>query len=250
MLVKLQVIVLHTIKHGDNGLVLQCYSNTSGRISLYMRVAAKNKVTISNLHRLNILDVVAYNNGSSMPTIREMVPVLRLESLRTNIYKNTIAIFLSELLVKSIRESEGNRQLYDFLVSSINMLEHIGEGVANFHIHFMVHLTRMLGFMPTDNHSQQMPLFDMESALFREPLYMYDKRTGNLQETTQERFFPPQESMLLHTLLNTRAIKMGGVRCSGELRLSFAKQMIRYLSHHLGTPLEIKSLDILHEVFN
>ena len=34
MLSKSQIIVLHTIKHGDNGLVLQCYSNTSGRTAL------------------------------------------------------------------------------------------------------------------------------------------------------------------------------------------------------------------------
>lgn len=250
MLTKSQVIVLHTIKHGDNGLVLQCYSNTVGRTALYIRVSAKNKVTLSNLHRLNILDVVTYNGGVSMPSVREMTPVLRLESLRTNIFKNTIAIFLSELLVKCIRESEANMQLYNFLVSSISVLEHLDAGTANFHIHFMTHLTKMMGFMPTDNYSDETPLFDLESALFREPLFTYDKRAGTLQEIAQERFFSIQESMLLHTLLNTRAIEIVNIKCSGDLRLSYAKQMIKYLSHHLGSAFEIKSLDVLHEVFN
>ena len=63
MLSKSQIIVLHTIKHGDNGLVLQCYSNTSGRTALYMKVSSKNKLVIFNLHRLSILDVVTYNRG-------------------------------------------------------------------------------------------------------------------------------------------------------------------------------------------
>ena len=100
MLTNSQIIVLHTIKHGDNGLVVQAYSATSGRVALYLRISPKNKVILSNLHRLNILDVVTYSSGSSMPLIKEMVPALKLDSLRTNIYKNTIAIFLSELLYK------------------------------------------------------------------------------------------------------------------------------------------------------
>lgn len=250
MLSNAQIIVLHTIKHGDSGLVIQCYSNTVGRTALYMRVSSKNKIAVSNLHRLNILDVVIYNNGSSMPIIREISPVYSLNTLRTSILKNTIAIFLSELLVKCIREYESNASLYSFLCSSISVLEHLNEGTANFHIHFMVHLARMLGFMPTDNYSEKCPLFDVQKAVFVEPVNTFDLRTGSLGEEEEYRYFSYQESVLLHTLLNTRAIDMGSIRCSGDLRFSFSKQMIRYLSHHLGINFEIKSIEILHEVFN
>ena len=250
MLTNSQIIVLHTIKHGDNGLVVQAYSAISGRVALYLRISPKNKVILSNLHRLNILDVVTYSSSSSMPLIKEMVPALKLDSLRTNIYKNTIAIFLSELLVRCVRESESNPQLYNFLASSISMLEHIGDGVANFHIHFMVHLSKMLGFMPSDNYSSDYPLFSIHSASFCEGNYYYDGHNCILRESYDTGCFTSAESKLLHTLLNTRAIDLGDVKCSGELRLSFARQMVRYFSHHLGTAIEVKSLDVLHEVFN
>ena len=62
-----------------------------------MRVSSKNKIAISNLHRLSILDVVTYSSGTSMPSVREIEPVMRFDSIRTNVYKNTIAIFLSEI---------------------------------------------------------------------------------------------------------------------------------------------------------
>lgn len=250
MLSNAQVIILHTIKHGDNGVVIQCYSNTVGRTALYMRLSAKNKVVLSNLHRLNILDVVIYNNGSSMPILKEMAPALKLTSLRTDIFKNTIAIFLSEILVKCVRESESNSRLYNFLYSSISILEHLEEGVANFHIHFMVHLSKMLGFMPTDNYSENALAFNIGRALFVEPLYNYDSRRSVLQQMEDCGCFPLEESGLLHRLLNTRAIEISGIKCSGELRLSFAKHMIKYFSHHLGVNFEVKSLDVLHEVFN
>jgi DNA repair protein RecO (recombination protein O) len=249
MLSKSQVIVLHTIKYGDNGIVLQCYSNTCGRQAVFLRVSARNKVVLSNLHRLGILDIVTWSNGSSMPTVKEMEPVVRLDSIRTNIYKNTIAIFLSELLVKCIKESEANLQLYQFLVSSISVLEHMDGMIANFHIHFLVHLSKMLGFMPVDNFSAANPLFDIHSARFVGASYANSAGSANSAGRNAD-CFPAVESELLHTVLNTPAIECSGIRCSGEVRLAFAKQMIKYLSVHLGINFDMKSLDVLHEVFN
>jgi DNA repair protein RecO (recombination protein O) len=249
VLSKSQVIVLHTIKYGDNGIVLQCYSNTCGRQAVFLRVSARNKVVLSNLHRLGILDIVTWSNGSSMPTVKEMEPVVRLDSIRTNIYKNTIAIFLSELLVKCIKESEANLQLYQFLVSSISVLEHMEGMIANFHIHFLVHLSKMLGFMPVDNFSAANPLFDIHSARFVGVSYANSAGSANSAGRNAD-CFPAVESELLHTVLNTPAIECSGIRCSGEVRLAFAKQMIKYLSVHLGINFDMKSLDVLHEVFN
>lgn len=243
MLSKSRIIVLHTIKYGDNGIVLQCYSNTCGRQALFLRVSSKNKIIISNLHRLSILDVVTYHSGSSMPTVKELEPVMRLDSIRTNIYKNTIAIFLSELLVKCIKESESNLQLYQFLVSSISILEHMEGPIANFHIHFLVHLSKMLGFMPVDNFSVDKPLFDINSARF----VSVGPSCGIAGPAN---CFSAVESELLHVILNTQAIECYNIKCNGELRLAFSKQMIRYLSEHMGIDLEMKSLDVLHEVFS
>ncbi len=250
MISKSRIIVLHTIKHGDNGIVVQGYSNTNGRVALYFRVSAKNKISVSNLHRLNILDVVTYSNGSSMPSIREMESVSRLGSIRTNIYKNTIAIFLSELIVKCIQETETNLQMFNFLSSSINILEHLESGYANFHIHFMVHLCKMMGFMPTDNYSSDMPLFNLAQARFCEGERFYNGEYYEVRSEDSRSCFTYAESALLHKLLNTRAMDCDTIKCTGELRLAFSRQMIRYLSHHLGMGIEVKSLDVLHEVFN
>lgn len=250
MISKSRIIILHTIKHGDSGLVVQCYSNNGGKQSMYLRIGSKKKANISNLHRLNILDVVTYNNGSSLPTIREMIPVNNFCSIRTNIYKNTIAIFLSELLAKSIREAEFDPQLYHFLSSSIDMLEHSQNGIANFHIHFLVHLSKMLGFMPLDNYSAENCFFNIPAAHFCEGDKFFNGVFCEVKNTDSNHCFSDKESALLHTLLNTPFINAGEIKCSGELRFSFAKQMIKYISHHSGSNLDIKSLDVLHEVFN
>lgn len=249
MLVKSQIVVLHTIKHGDTGIVVQCYSNTSGRCSLYFRASRKSG-SMSLLHKLNILDIVTYSNGTqAMPTVKEISAPYSLGSLRSDIYKSSISIFISELLGKTVRESEANPHLYSFISSSIQILEHIEEGVANFHIHFLTHLCKMLGFMPMDNYSTVTPMFDMATAKFTAHPY------GSGVYGTQ--IIGERESQLLHALMNTPSTNLAKPKCgnqelqiNGELRLSYAKRMIEYISHHIGNTIEIKSLDILHQIFS
>ena len=250
MLTKSQIIVLHTIKHGDTGIVVQCYSNTAGRCALYFRASSKKRNNTSLLHKLNILDVVTYSNGTqSMPTIKEISSPFNLATIRGDIYKSSIAMFMSELLGKTVREEEANPHLYSFLSSSIQILEHTEQGVANFHIHFTTHLCKMLGFMPSDNYSSSNPLFDIATAKFTvapAPAYSYGHQL--IGET---------ESMLLHSLMNTPSTNLEKLYCNnqelkinGQIRLSYTKHMIEYISHHIGNTIEIKSLDILHQIFS
>ena len=249
MLTKSQIIVLHTIKHGDTGIVVQCYSSTAGRCALYFRASSKNRVSASLLHKLNILDVVTYSNGSqSMPTIKEISAPYKITNIRSDIYKSSIAIFISELLGKTVREEEANPHLYSFLSSSIQILEHIEHGVSNFHIHFTTHLCKMLGFMPMDNYSSSTPIFDMATAKFT------FAPAGAAIYGSQ--LLGQEESMLLHALMNTPSTNLEKLFCgpvelkiNGEARLSFTKRMIEYISHHIGNNIEIKSLDILHQIF-
>lgn len=250
MLAKSQIIVLHTIKHGDTGIVVQCYSNTAGRTALYFRGSSKKMRNAAILHKLNILDVVTYSNGTqSMPTIREITMPYNLSSLRSDIYKSSIAIFISELLGKTIREAEANPHLYNFISSSIQILEHITEGVANFHIHFITHLCKMLGFMPLDNYSTSTPIFDIATAKFTvhpfgQPMY-------------GSQLMDERESALLHSLMNTPSTNLEKLKCDSlelhlnrETRLGYSKRMIEYISYHIGNNIEIKSLDILHQIFS
>ena len=65
------------------------------------------------------------------------------------------------------------------------------------------------------------------------------------------------ESALLHALINTPSTNLGKIYCgqqelrlNGEIRLGYSKRMIEYISHHIGNNIEIKSLDILHQIFS
>ena len=247
MLTKSQIIVLHTIKHGDSGIVVQCYSSLYGRQALYYKAPKKGN-NLALLHKLNILDVVTYHStGSSMPTIKEISAPFGLQTLRSDIYKSTISMFLSELLYKCVKETEPNSVLYSFISSSVQILEHTSSGISNFHIHFITHLCKILGYMPLDNYSPQTPVFDLISAKFIPSV-------GIMKG--ENRVLDKEESLLLHVIMNTPSTNLETLKynntplpVSGEIRLNFAKHIIEYLSFHLGNNIDIKSLDVLHQVF-
>ena len=75
MLEKDRIIVLHTIKHSDSGMVVQCYSATRGRTACYFFAKSKNSRN-SQMFPLSVLDVVLHfrtQNGGAMPMIKEAV---------------------------------------------------------------------------------------------------------------------------------------------------------------------------------
>lgn len=237
MISKSQIIVLHTIKHSDTGVVVQAYSNALGRCALYYRGGGKHNKNLAELHPLSILDVVTYSNlGPAMPNIKEMTPAENLSSLVTDIRKNAIAIFISELLTKSIREVEPNGILYNFISSSVLVLDSLSEGVENFHLHFLAHYCKILGYMPLDNFNAEDKYFNFIQAEYTS---FYEKANCFTQE----------QSALLHLVLTTPVTKIADIKCSGTERSDFIKRLLDYLSYHLDGKLEIKSLPVLHEIF-
>lgn len=58
-----------------------------------------------------------------------------------------MALFLSEFLYRAIREEAENRPLFAYLQHSIIWLDECGDGFANFHLVFLMRLSRFLDFI-------------------------------------------------------------------------------------------------------
>lgn len=239
-----QIIVLHTIKHSDTGVVVRAYSQNSGKCAFYMHVGKKHTKT-SLTSALSILDIVYYSRhgevsglseGRSIPLITEAAVANNLLSLRSDIVKSTIAVFMCELISKTIREVEGNIGLYEYIKNSVLLLDSLDKGVENFHLHFFANLCRIAGYMPNDNYSDKEPHFNISKAMFDS---YYDENLC----------FSPDESLLLHRILSSPTKDIADISCSGKLRNSFLQRLLDYLSLHLGTKMTLKSLPVLREVF-
>ena len=230
-----RIIVLHLTKYGDSGLVVHAIDSEAGRCSYMLRGAGRNKqVAIGPLHNLAILDIVSVANPrSSMAQLKEYEPAVHLDSLRSDIDKNAIALFISELLYRTVVEQNYDPHLFAWLCEAIVNLDAIGQSaqdntpgresspaIANFHLWFLAGLCTVLGFGPSGE-----GLFDGCDMFNAENLAL-------LRQITAAGF---SEAM---------AIPLNGSR-----RRDFCNQMVRYLSYHLGLNLNLRSLDVLHDLY-
>lgn len=217
-----RIIVLHLTKYGESSLVVHSIDSVCGRCSYMLRGAGRSKhVTMGALHDLAILDIVSVANPkSSMAYLKEYEPAVQLTSLRSDMDKNAIAMFISELLYRTIVEQNSDERLFNWLCSAITLLNGVHDNIANFHLWFLAGFCTVMGFGPTRE-----GLFDGCDLL------QSDNLTLLRQLTAAE--FP--EAM---------AIPLTGTR-----RRDFCERMVRYIAYHLGINLNLRSLDVLHELY-
>ena len=241
MLHKTRGIVLHSIPYNDKYVITLIYTEEFGRMS-YLTSQSKSRrtrVSRSLFHPLAILDLeVEHKNLRDIQRIKEIKIHIPLISLLTDPVKSAMGIFIAELISKVIREEQTNRLMFDFLLQSVQVLELTDSSPANFHLVFMIRLSRLLGFYPDASGYQKGTFFDMRNGVF----------SGN--KPAHIDFIPQEESAVFYNLLRMSYENMSAFRFSGRERQAIIHRILEYYRLHLSDFPEIKSLEVLHDVFS
>jgi len=153
MLHKTKGIVLNYIKYSDTSIIAKIYTEAFGLQSYIVNSVrsskAKNKIAL--FQPLTLLDMVVYHkNHQGLQRISEMRTAEPYFTIPFNIHKTSISIFLSEILLKTLKEETGNQELFDFLYHSFHALDKIEKNTLNFHVSFMLRYSFYLGFFPSE----------------------------------------------------------------------------------------------------
>ena len=240
MLEKLTAIVLHTKKYRESSLLVYAYTDVFGRQTYIVNGvrSEKNKAGLALFQPLTWLDAVAsHHPKSEIHRLREYRLWQPLHTIPVDITKNALALFIGEVLCKTIREQEPNAELFDFLCRAIRDLDALEQGAANFHLYFLVHLLRYVGYAPGNSYFRETPYFDVPSGEFT-PL-----------RPAHDLFFDPSQTQLFATLLNASPAQLSQIALRREQRTRFIDNMIAFLNHHFDTPVPIRSAAVLQDVF-
>ena len=149
--------------------------------------------------------------------------------------KNTVALFLSEVMGRVITEEGApNQILYHFLEKNIVFLEQKGFSPL-FHLKFMTDLSHHLGFYPNQSNLKE-DYFDLESGCFCSSSCSKYVIGGDLVIT-------------LKKILGTNFEDLNHLKIPNSLRIKVLNVLVDYFNLHLHSIGKIKSLDILHEIF-
>jgi len=239
MLTKNNSIVLSKLKYRDNDLIVKCYTQQRGLVSYLLRSVLKSKksqaktVYFQELSQLQIEE--NYKPNQSLQFIKEVKPYYIYKSLHTNIYKSAIVLFLSEILTNVLKEEEKNEALFNYLKTALQYLDE-EDKFSNFHLLFLLKLTRYLGFQP-ENLNSDRPFFNLQSGVFElSDNSVYSVSGHNLT--------------LLKQLLGINFDALNSIKINGKQRQDFLNMLLYYFELHLGGFKKPKSLQVLNEVFH
>lgn len=210
-----ELIVLHTTKFGENSIVVHTLSREYGRRSFLVRGAGKR--LMSMFLPLNILEAeVVESSKSTLYTARNLSARHPLMGIRSNVFKNTMTMFMSEVLYRVVKDGASEPGLYEWCEKNILLLDAVQTDFSNFHLRFLLELAVALGFSPESRDLQPFvgSNFDVVGRLMR----------GSFAET-----------ML--------------IPMNGPLRNEIAEQLLRYIEYHTDSTLRINSLKVLRELF-
>ncbi|NOR87446.1 MAG: DNA repair protein RecO [Bacteroidales bacterium] len=238
MIEKTKGIVVKTTKYSETSLIVKIFTEAFGMRTYMIRGVRKKKSrTPLNLFQpLSILDLVVYEKTNrDLQNTKDVKSEYIYTSIPYEIKKSSIIIFLNELIFQSIKEEEANPNLFQFLYHSLIYLDEIKTDYQNFHLYFMIQLTRFLGFEPSHNFSTNQKIFDLQEG-----------RYTSLKLTDAACITPPL-SHLFHQLSTSSSFK-NEIHISRSQRQLLIDKILMYYQFHLAGFTEMKSIGVLLEV--
>lgn len=234
-----KAIVLSALKYSDTSLIVRCFTEEEGLKSYIIKGVLKAKkggIKVAYFQPLTQLTLVAnHNNKTTLHTLKEVQILNPYKNIYRDIVKQSVVLFLSEVLSSSIQEEEKNASFYNYLETALSWLD-IHDKVANFHLLFLLNLTKYLGFYP-DVSEKESVSFNLLDGSFSESNSNKNVITGN-------------EFYQFKKLLGINFDEIEKVSFSKNERQLVLQIIINYFELHLDGFRKPKSLQILETVFN
>ncbi len=244
---KTKGIVLKSIRYGETSLVVTVFTELFG-VQTYMvnavRSSKKNNNKAALYQPTSLLEMDVYHNDQkSMHRIRECSWSFLYQQVLSDVVKNSIAVFMVELLQKTLKQPEQNSDLFYFCEDALQQLDGASPAVAaNFPLYFSLQLTQFFGFRfsdwkPPATNDQQPVYLDLEEGVFTD------------QQPGHRHFMETEDALLTSELLKImQPHELNQVKMNHHKRRQLLLKFMEYYALHVPDFGKIKTLQVLQEV--
>ena len=240
MHIKTTGIVLHTLKHKDTATIVSVYTREFGRVSYLVHGSNKKKGVVRSayLQALSLLEMdVFHNSKKSIQQIKDLHTTYTFSGIPYNPIKNALALFIAEILYRSLKQTEPDENLFLFLENAIQQLDHCQTGISNFHLLFMVKLSRFLGFAPNIEETD-FRYFDLLNGIFlsQKPLHSH--------------YLVPEVTTDFAALLRIDFSTLDELVMGRQKRVKLLESLVEYYRLHVPEFHGLHSLAVLQSLFD
>lgn len=219
MLVKTKGIVFRLTPYGDTSVIVNMFTELFGLQSYIVNGvrSSSKKSKIALFQPLTLLDLVVYHKeNANIMRIKEVKCYYVYQNFSRQVSKSAIALFINEVLNKAVKDQTHTAEIFEFISTSLIILNETPKP-ENFHLVFLLGLSRHLGFAPNQT-----------------------------SEVLGVHWIDETEERLLNQLL--------GADYNADLSLTYAQRqvllncLLRFYQTHIDGFGEVKSLQVLQEV--
>lgn len=213
---KTDAIILNTVKYGDNKLIINAYTRECGRMTLSVAIS-KNRNHASALPYCQPLfqNEIEYTSKGNIRRAARITPVFTYKTIPFDTAKMSVVMFLAEILTKTLTFAEKNDDLYNYIATSLQLLDDQQYKGVNFHIKFLLQLTKYMGFDIREKH-----------------------------------LMIPPYTLTFNRILESDFVECEQLALSGDIRSTMLQKTLDYYRLHFDTLDNIKSLEVLQTIFH
>jgi len=240
MLVKTEAIVLHSFKYGESRLIVDMFTKEVGRMSFIVPIpkTPKSRLKKQYFQPMTLLEVECdVRQRVQLQKLKDARLLTAYASIPFSPEKLALSLFIAEFLYHALRSEQQNTSLFSYVCDSMQWLDITTDGYANFHLTFLMRMSRFLGFFPNLDDYAEGCVFDMRSATF------------SLQVPTHRDFLQPHEAQMIHLLMRMDFATMHLFRFSHHERNHIIDVLLHYYRLHIPQFPELKSLNVLQELW-
>ncbi|MGN0234010.1 MAG: DNA repair protein RecO [Bacteroidaceae bacterium] len=231
-------IVLRKVRYNDTGMIVDIFTASRGTVSFLAKTGKGNRIKAPLLTPLAIVDIgFRWRQQHTLQHLDDVQTAMPYATLGIDPIRTSVAMFLQEFLYHALKNEVANEPLFEYVTESMKILDGTQEGLANFHLAFMIRLTHYLGLRPRTENWQQGDMLDLKEGFM----------TG---KTPEHRFWIAAEEtaripvLARMTFSNMKHFKMNHVQ-----RNAILDGLIAYYRLHVPEFPELRSLEILREIF-
>jgi DNA repair protein RecO (recombination protein O) len=204
-----------------------------------VRTAKKSSAKANHFQPAAILDLIVYHNDlHTMQRIKEFKWDYLYEHVLSDVIKNSIALYMVELLQKCLHQPEQNTPLFYFCEDVLIQLDTANKAVtANFALYFSLHLTHFFGFKMNDDYDAHQHVLDLLEGNFV------------TEQPTHPNFIEGENAMITSQLLKVmQPHELEDIKLHHDVRRKLLLYYQDYYALHIPDFGQMKTLMILHEV--
>src|SRR5690606_2395901 len=145
------------------------------------------------------------------------------------------ALFINEMLSRSLKQHTADDVLFEFLFHAIEILDSLNTGLSNYHLYFLLRLSRFLGFYP-DTSQSGLPYFDLKDGHY------------TAEQPPHRLILEPPFTKIWTAVLSSNFNNLQDLKISAQERKLLLGKIIEYYQLHIEGFGQIRSHEILEEV--